>query len=178
METRTRRRVSRNRKKSAVPLSKLRTSQAVKTVVDHPRRLEELVSLLEDKDRTVRGHAAAALARLSESHPGRLFRILERVKECLSDDSAYVRWHLAYTLGRLGACFPSRSSRVVTELGARLDDENRIVRVFASHALAQIAERKPELIQELFEATKRQTPASVARVLRKYGRGSPKKQKP
>jgi HEAT repeat protein len=177
METRTRRSVSRNRKKSAVPLSKLRTSQAVKTVVDHPRRLEELVSLLEDKDRMVRSHAAAALARLSESHPGRLFRILERVKECLSDDSAYVRWHLAYTLGRLGACFPNRSSRLVGELGARLDDENRIVRVFASHALAQIAERKPELIQELFEATKRQAPASVARVLHKYTRGSPKEHK-
>lgn len=178
METRTRRSLSRNRKKSAVPLSKLRTSQAVKTVVDHPRRLEELVSLLEDKDRTVRSRAAAALARLSESHPGRLFRILERVKECLADDSAYVRWHLAYTLGRLGSCFPNRSARLMGELGARLDDENRIVRVFASHALARIAERKPELVQELFETTKRQTPASVARVLRKSAGKSPKKHKP
>jgi HEAT repeat protein len=175
METRTRRSISRSRKKAAVPLSKLRTSEAVKTVVDHPRRLEELVSMLEDKDRAVRGRAAATLARLSECHAGRLFRILERVKDCLADDSAYVRWHLAYALGRLGARFPNRSPVFMTELGARLDDENRIVRVFASHALAQIAERKPDAVKALFETTKRETPASVARVLHKPAQGAPKK---
>jgi hypothetical protein len=62
-------RVIRNRKKNPVPLSKLRTSDAVKTVVDHPRRLEELLRMLEDKDRGVRGRAAATIAKLSESHP-------------------------------------------------------------------------------------------------------------
>ncbi len=167
--------MTRSRKKAAVPLSKLRTSEAVKTVVDHPRRLEELVGMLQDKDRILRGRAAATLARLSESHAGRLFRILERVKDGLADDSAYVRWHLAYTLGLFGARFPNRSSMFVTELGARLDDENRIVRVFASNALAQIAERKPEIVKTLFETTKRETPAAVARVLHQLAKGVPKK---
>ncbi len=175
METRTRRRITRNRKKSVIPLSKLRMSEAVRTVVAHPHRLEELANLLEDKDRSVRGHAAAALARLSESHPGRLFRILERVKECLSDDSAYVRWHLAYALGSLGTRFPNRSCRFIAELGARLDDDNRIVREFASNALARIAERQPDAVKELFDGTKRQAPASIARILHRPAQGSPKK---
>ena len=46
MNTRTHRRVVRNRKKSATPLSTLRTLDAVKTVVAHPRRLEELLKML------------------------------------------------------------------------------------------------------------------------------------
>ena len=74
-EPRPHRHVVRNRKKNTVPLYKLRTLDAVKTVVDHPRRLEELLRILEDKDRCVRGRAAATLARLSESHPARLLRV-------------------------------------------------------------------------------------------------------
>ncbi len=168
METRTYRRVSRNRKKSTVPLSKLRTSEAVKTVVDHPRRMEELVGLLEDRDRILRGRAAAAVAKLSESHPGRLLRMLERVKYCLSDDSAYVRWHLCYTLGCLGRRFPGRAQRFVPELGLRLDDDNRIVRVFAAGALAHIAALNPEAVQDFFQAAKRDLPPAVSRILRKH----------
>jgi HEAT repeat protein len=167
METRTYRSVRRNRKKGSVPLSKLRTSEAVKTVVDHPRRMEELVEMLEDKDRILRGRAAAALARLSESHPGRLLRMLERVKYCLSDDSAYVRWHLCYTLGCLGKRFPGKAARLVPELGSRLEDDNRIVRVFASGALGSIAALNPDAVQDFFQAAKREMPSSLSKMLRK-----------
>ena len=100
IETRTHRRVHRNRKKRRIPLSKLHTSEVVRTVVAHPRRLEELINMLDDRDRSLRDRAAKTLARLSESHPGRLIRVVERVREALVDDSAYVRWHLVYTLGR------------------------------------------------------------------------------
>ncbi len=165
MEPRTHRRIARNRKKT-VPLSKLRTSEVVKTVVDHPRRLEELVDMLEDQDRVIRGRAAATLARLSESHPGRLLRIVERIKETLSDDSAYVRWHLAYTLGKLGFKFPARSEEFLNELSARLEDENKVVRVLATSALGRVAERRPHLITELFQSGKRVIPAQIARILR------------
>jgi len=75
------RRIVRNRKKNSVPLSKLRTSDAVRTVVAHPRRLEELLRMLEDKDRLVRGRAAVALTRLAESHPARLQRVAVRILE-------------------------------------------------------------------------------------------------
>ena len=71
----------RNRKKNRIPLSKLRASDAAKTVVDHPRRLEELLRMLEDTDRIVRGRAAAAVAQLSESHPARLLRVVGRLKK-------------------------------------------------------------------------------------------------
>ncbi len=93
----------RNRKKNRIPLAKLRASDAARTVVDHPRRLEELLRMLEDKDRIVRGRASVALAQLAESHPARLLRVVARLSEMMADDSAYVRWHLLYALGRLGS---------------------------------------------------------------------------
>ncbi len=172
-EPRTHRGISGNRKKS-VPLSKLRTSQVVKTVVDHPRRIEELVDMLEDRDRVIRGRAAATLARLSESHPGRLVRILERIKDALSDDSAYVRWHLAYTLGMIGDSFPARSQGFLKELGSRLEDENKVVRIVATRALGLIAARRPRLVKDFFQAGKAEIPTQIARILRSKSR-KPKK---
>lgn len=160
------RRVVRNRKKTAVPLSKLRTSDAVKTVVNHPRRLEELLRMLEDKDRSVRGRAVAALARLAESHPARLLRAVLRLREGLSDDSAYVRWHLAYTFGRLGSHFPAQSRVFLNDLVSRLDDENRVVRTVACKAISQMAARKPGIIEEFFQNLKREIPPAIARVMR------------
>ena len=165
-EPRTHRRVVRNRKKSSVPLSKLRTSDVVKTVVDHPRRLEELLTMLEDKDRGLRGRAAATLARLSESHPARLLRVIARLKDSLVDDSAYVRWHLIYTLGELGAKFPAQSRDYLSELVIRLDDDNRVVRVMCGRALGKVAARKLSLVEELFHNLKRDIPPAVARLLR------------
>ncbi len=165
-EPRTHHRVVRNRKKNTIPLSKLRTSDVVKTVVDHPRRLEELLRMLEDKDRGVRGRAAATLAKLSESHPGRLLRVIARLKDALVDDSAYVRWHIAYTFGKVGFRFPAHSRGFINELGARLDDENRIVRVVADKAIIQVAIRKPGIVQELFQGLKKDVPPTIARLMR------------
>lgn len=166
-EPRTHRRVVRNRKKNAVPLSKLRTSDAFKTVVDHPRRLEELLRMLEDKDRSIRGRAATTLARLSESHPARLLRAVLRLREALADDSAYVRWYLLYTLGKLASHSPLRAKAFLADFIARLDDENRVVRSVACKAISQVALRKPVVVEEVFSNQKREIPSSVARVLRR-----------
>jgi hypothetical protein len=159
-------RVIRDRKKGIVPLSKLRASDVVKTVLDHPRRLDELVSMLEDKERGIQGRAAATLARLSESYPARLLRILARLKEGLTHNSAYVRWHMVYTLGQLGSRFPAKARNFLNELGARLDDENRIVRILACKALRQMAARRPLIVEEFFQNGKREVPPTIARVLR------------
>jgi HEAT repeat protein len=164
-EPKTHRHIVRNRKKSHVPLAKLRTSDAVKTVVDHPRRLQELVRMLEDKDRVVRGRAAATLARLSESHPTRLIKLTARLKEAASDDSAYVRWNLTYALGSLGSQYPARSHEFLGELLARLEDENRVVRVMACKALAQVAAKMPSMIEELFQTSKKDIPPAVSLAL-------------
>jgi HEAT repeat protein len=159
----------RSRKKRTIPLSSLRTSEVVRAIVAHPRRLSELINLLEDKDRTVRGRAAATLARLSESHPERLVRVVLRLKECLTDDSAYVRWSLSYALGRVGSIFPSQASRFLDGLGSLLEDENRIVRALACRALVRVAARKPQLVRDYFESMKREMPVTVARSVRKSG---------
>ncbi len=159
-------RAVRSRKKSSIPLSNLRTSDAVKTVVKNPRRLDELVQMLEEKDRGVRGRAAATLARLAESHPVRLLRVIARLREASMDDSAYVRWNLVYALGKLGAKFPSQSRFFLNDLAVRLDDENRVVRILAGKALGQVAARKPSIVEEFFKSLKKEIPPSVARVMR------------
>ena len=165
-EPRTHQRIVRNRKKNCIPLSKLRTSDAVKTVVDHPRRLQELLRMLEDKDRSVRGRAAVAFAQLSDSHPTRLVRVAARLKEALGDDSAYVRWHLLYTLGTLGSKFPGQACSFLPDLVSRLDDENRVCKILAGKALGQIAARKPGIIEECFRSLKKEIPLSLSRMLR------------
>jgi len=166
VETRTHRQVSRGRKKRRVPLQNLRTSEAVRTIVDHPRRLGELLRMLDDSDRALRGRAAATLARLSEKHAGRLVRSVERLRDTLSDDSAYVRWHLVYTLGRVGARYPLRAARFLPALVARLEDDNRVVRVFASQALRWVALRRPALVKKAFDSAKQEIPSLVGRALR------------
>ena len=158
--------IPRSRKKTATPLSKLRTSEVMRAVVDHPRRLAELVSMLDDKDRSVRGCAAATLARLSETHAGRLVRILERLKEGLGDDSAYVRWSLVYTLGRIGATIPSHSQRFLPELVDRLEDENRVVRMITTRAIGRIARRRPQQVKDVFNNGKKDVPPAVERILK------------
>jgi hypothetical protein len=165
MDQRTHRRIVRDGKKSTTPLSTLRTSDAVKTVVAHPRRLEELLKMLEDKDRGVRGRAAATLARLSESHPGRLIRVVSTLKSSLEDESAYVRWHLVYTLGKLGTRFPVQSREFLGDLVLGLDDHNRIVRILAVKALKEVAIRKPLVVEECFRNLKKDVPSTIAPLL-------------
>jgi len=170
-------RASGSRKKSVVPLSNLRASEVVRAVVDHPRRLEELVSLLQEKERSLRGRAAATLARLSESHPVRLMKHLEQLREALGDDSAYVRWHLLYTLGQVISRFPRRASFCLSDVSARLTDENILVRNFACRALEEVAARAPELVQALFSTNKEAIPPSLARVLQGVGARTGKQKK-
>lgn len=169
MKPRVHRCTSRSRKKNVIPLSNLRASEVVRTVVDHPRRLQELVNLLQDKERAIRGRAAATLARLSESHPARLVRYLERLREALGDDSAYVRWHLLYTFGQVISQYPKRASFSLTDVRARLGDEDKLVRSFACRALESVAARNPQVIQSLFSANKEEIPPSVARLLQGSG---------
>jgi len=165
MKARSNRRPSRNRK-SSVPLSSLRTSEVVRAIVDHPRRLDELVSMIEESDLRVRDRAAATLARLAESHPGRLLRVLDRLAEGLADDSAYVRWNLAFAFGAVGARFPRRLPDFLARLSDRLDDENRVVRVIACRSLMRVAARQPKVLLDHFESTKRQAPRPLQRLLR------------
>jgi HEAT repeat protein len=159
--------VVRNRKKNRIPLSKLRASEAARTVVDNPRRLEELLRMLEDKDRAIRGRAAVAISKLSESHPARLMRVVSRLTEMMSDESAYVRWHLLYALGKLGSKYPLKSTAFLPNLIFHLDDDNRICRILAVKAIGQVGARRPKLIEECFVRTKREMPTAVAKILRR-----------
>jgi hypothetical protein len=159
--------VSRSRKKNRVPLSNLRTAEVVRVVVDHPRRLDELVGMLEDKNLAIRGRAAATLGRLSESHPKRLVRILTRIQDGLSDDSASVRWSLVYALGRIAAAYPNCIADALVSLVTALEDDNRLVRILGCRAIARIYSIRPQQVRSYFESEKKAMPESVARGLKK-----------
>jgi hypothetical protein len=161
-------RVIPKRKDRNIPLDKMRTSDVLKIVSDSPRRLEELLCLLENRERRVRDKAAATLARLVAIHPSRLLRSVPRIQESLLDDSAYVRWHVVYALGFLIGRFPSRLKGIVPNLLECLEDQNRIVRILASKALAQIAVRNPEMVEEAFRCIGKEIPAVVAEIFRRH----------
>lgn len=159
-------RIIRKRENSAIPLSKLRISDAIKIISDSPRRMEELLRMLEDRDRGIRDRAAATLAQLASIHPSRLLSAVPRFREALMDESAYVRWHLVYTVGVLCARYHSRLQAALPDLLGCLDDSNRIVRIMASKALAQVAVQNPGIIEELFRSVDKELPPVIAAVLR------------
>jgi len=137
-------RVAAKRKRNPIPLSRLQTSDAVKTVLANPRRLEELLRMLEDNDLVIRGRAAATLAGLSESRPEQLLNVLPRLRKWLEDDFDYARWHLVYAFGQIGMRFPKDSLQYRDDIAARLNDSSRIVRMIAGKALALLAARHPD----------------------------------
>ena len=114
----------------------------------------------------MRDRAAATLARLAETHPGRLVRVLDRLAESLADDSAYVRWNLAFAFGAVGAQFPRRLPDFLATLSDRLDDENRVVRVMACKSLMRVASRHPKAVLDHFVSSKREVPRPLQRLLK------------
>ena len=164
-ERNARPRIVRKSKKRRIPLSGLRTSDAVKVVSDFPRRQEELFDMLEDQDRLIRGRAAATLAQLVSLHPSRLLPFIPRLREALLDESAYVRWHLVHTTGKLCELFPKRLQDVLADLLERLDDPNAVVRTLAAKEIARSAFHSRVIVEELFRKTDKKIPRIVSKAL-------------
>ena len=152
-------------KKRNVPFEKLRTADVVKVISDSPRRLKELWILLEDRDRRMRDRAAATIARLVLLHPSRFLRYIPRLEEMLLDESAYVRWHAVYTFGFLISRFPSRLKGDVFNLIGSIEDPNRIVRIFTLKALAQVALRNSQIVEEAYKGIGKEMPSAVSKIL-------------
>ena len=157
------------KRKRCIPLSRLRTSDAVKAVSDFPRRQEELFDMLEDQDRLIRERAAATLAQLVSLHPTRLLRFIPRLREALLDESAYVRWHLVHTTGKLCELFPARLRDGLADLLERLDDPNAVVRTLAAKEIARLAFHNPGIVEELFRNMNKEIPRIVNNALHGSG---------
>lgn len=160
-------RIARKRRQINVPLKALTTADAVKIISDFPRRLEELWDLFEDRDRTIRQRAAAALAQLVCLQPAALKRSEYRIKELLLDESAYVRWHVVYTVGNLIGGNRVRMKRWIPDLVLPLEDPNGIVRAAAVKVLARLAAQDSQIIDETFQAMGQEIPPVVAEALKK-----------
>ena len=153
------------RKKRIVPLSKLQAPDVMKTVLRHPRRLEELLDMLGDKDLVLRSRAAAILASLAESCPERLLKVLSRLQECLGDDSDYVRWHLFFALGELSVRFPALSKGCWANVFTGMNDSNRIVRMIAGKAAVRLAREHPDDVAAIYRDSRREIPHEIAVLL-------------
>jgi HEAT repeat protein len=167
-ESKSRRHLSIKRKDRSVPLAKLRTSEAVRTVVAHPRRMAELFRLLEDSDQSTRQRVGSALSRLADACPERLIRWADRIQKGLGDESAYLRWHLVYVLGRVVAAFPGRCEALLEMLIQALDDENRVVRVLSFRSLAGVGAAHRRAVESAFAAKRRDLPPELSRALQAH----------
>jgi HEAT repeat protein len=143
----------------------MQTPDAVKTVLRHPRRLEELLDMLGDKDLSIRGRAAATLARLAESHSEGLLKAMPRLREHINDDSDYVRWHLVYAFGKIGASVLSPAREYWADVFAGMDDDSRIVRMIAGKAAALLAAAHPDAVAAFFRDAQRPVPGELAKFL-------------
>jgi hypothetical protein len=160
-------RIARKRPPVNVPLYALKTSDAVKIISGSPRRLEEFWDLFEDRDRTIRQRAAAALAELVCLKPAALARFEQRIRDLLMDESAYVRWHAVYAVGCLIGGDRARMKRWIPDLTPPLEDQNSIVRSMAANVLARVAARDSQIIVEAFQEIGQEVPGIMMEALKK-----------
>ena len=139
----------------------MQTTDVVKTVIRHPRRLEELLDMLGDIDIPIRGRAAATLARLAESHPESLLGAMSRLREHMNDDCDYVRWHLVYAFGEISARVSESEHEYWAVIFAGMDDSSRIVRMIAGKAAARLAGKHPEAVAAFYRDTQRHIPREL-----------------
>jgi HEAT repeat protein len=113
-------------------------NDVVRDVRANPELLDLLLEGLEAEDKSVRGHTADALEKLSRTHPEWLAPHLAVVLDrALRDPVAMVRWHLAMILGTLGALGRDTESMVAV-LCELLSDCSAFVKSWALAGLAQI----------------------------------------
>ena len=150
-----------------VPLSRMQTPDAVKTVLRYPRRLEELLDMLGDNDLSIRGRAATTLAQLAESHPESLLKAIPRLREHMGDDSDYVRWHLIYAFGEIGARVSEPAREYWADVFAGMNDGSRIVSTIAVKAATRLAIKHPDAVAAFFRDIRRPVPSGLIKYLPK-----------
>jgi hypothetical protein len=144
-----------------------RSDEVARFVIDHPRRVAELIECLWDPDPCVCMRAADAIEKgsrdntaLLEAHKAELLGLLAEAEQ------QEVRWHLALIVPRL-LLTTSERRRVAKLLQMYLADPSSIVKTFAMQGLADLALQDvamraavTELIRSL---TRTGTPAMRAR---------------
>jgi HEAT repeat protein len=104
-------------------------------VLQHPRRLPELVAALQDPVPEVRGHAADALERVARHRPGDAEPYLSQLIIAMGrDDVAMVRWHMAMILTWVTRT-AATARRTIPALLHRLEDPNALVRAWSISGL-------------------------------------------
>ena len=127
--------------------------------------------MLGDKDLSIRGRAAATLARLAESRPESLLSATPRLREYVDDDSDYVRWHLVYAFGEMGARVSAPSREYWTAVFAGMEDSSRIVRMIAGKAAARLTAKHPDAVAAFFRDIQRPVPPELAKFLSEGSNG-------
>ena len=159
------RRTEKHHRKRILPLSGMQTPDVVKTVLRYPRRLEELLEMLGDSNLSIRGRAAATLARLAESHPESLLKAIPRLREYINDDSDYVRWHLVYSFGEIGVRVSESAREYWADVFHGMTDDSRIVRMIAGKVAARLAAKNPDAVAAFFRDIQQPVPPELVKFL-------------
>lgn len=161
--------VAGRRRSSETPLISLRPLEVLKTIVERPHRLGELVGILGERDWKLRGRAAVTIARLSESHPGCLLTHLRSLTDAANDESAHVRWNLTFALGKICCSFPDQSESAIASLIMHLRDTDVIVRAISGYALAEVARTRPDSVMRSISGSEQALPDWLGGILKRNG---------
>ena len=128
------------------------SNEVARIVAERPDLLPHLLDALTSTDRSVRGHAADALEKVSRGHPFEVASFLPQVvRTAQTDDVPMVRWHLAMVLGHL-AVVPRTIPQARRALRALLRDPSAFVRSWAISSLCIIAKRSPHHAASIIRA--------------------------
>ena len=121
--------------------------------------------MLGDSDLSIRGRAAATLARLAESRPESLLKAMSRLMEYVNDDSDYVRWHLVYAFGEIGTRVSTPTQKYWAGVFSGMDDDSHIVRIVAVKAAARLAAKYPDIVSAFFRDIQKPVPPELVKFL-------------
>jgi hypothetical protein len=144
-----------------------RSEEVVADVIRDPALFDVVFGGMLGEDPLVRMRCAAAVEKITASHP----EYLQPHKETLISQVAgveqqEVRWHVAQMLPRLDLNADERAAAFSVLLGY-LNDRSRIVKTFAMQALADLAEDdatlRPQVIEPLEDLIRTGSPAMQSR---------------
>ena len=144
-----------------------RAKEVAAILLDHPKKVAQVVECLWDEDAGVANRAADALERASYSNSNLLAPWKEMLLGRMVDATENkLRWNLALIVSRM-ALTVAETERTAVVLQSWLDDRSSIVKTCAMHGLAGLTRWNPAMLPEVMDMlrllSRSGTPAMRAR---------------
>lgn len=132
-----------------------RSDEVVKEVQKNPKLFKELFELIFDSDPLVRMRASDAVEKIATENHDILIPYKDKIINKMTNiNQQEVRWHNAQLISYLDLN-DSEEKKVIKILNYWIDSEkSNIVKVFSMQALADIAEKNPDLKSSIINRIK------------------------